>query len=602
MLLILGKFVATTTYGRIRPKHVNWKLMFQSFFLFQPFSKIMKCHYDVLGLARDATRDEIKKSYRKLALQWHPDKNPDNLEECHKQFNLIQQAYETLYDPQERAWYDRHRQAILKGGLADYQDDSLDVSQYFTTSCFSGYGNDEPGFYGVYRKVFEKIAEEDEPFLESQKHRTELPSFGVAESSYDDVVHVFYAHWQSYCTAKTYVWLEKYDIRDAPNRRVMRLMEKDNKKLRDAAKKERNEAVRALVTFVRKRDKRVQSYRKILEERALQQKKNVEEQKMRARQERLEGMRNYEEAEWASVSAMEASLQEIEQELNREFGSSSSESDKEDVEQRDDDTEEEDEYSSLFCVACNKAFQSDKAFINHERSKKHRENVARVKAEMEAEDEQFCKEEEADSSSADSESIPQEDCDDNGDIEKLEEIKQMHTPNMKERNANSPSLDENIENDFLSDDFQQPPDLQTEEGKPKPKLSKKQKKRRRQQKQTENVHSFLNSEKEQNNDENDVNAEKAETDERIHVGVRVNEPELVPGVSAETKKVVKGKKNPAVRQHTVSEGEDKELWCHVCKNVFSSRNKLFSHIKETGHAQVKGVRSQREQKKKKGKR
>ena len=44
------------------------------------------------------------------------DKNPENIEETTRLFHLIQQAYEVLIDPQERAWYDKHREAILKGG------------------------------------------------------------------------------------------------------------------------------------------------------------------------------------------------------------------------------------------------------------------------------------------------------------------------------------------------------------------------------------------------------------------------------------------------------------------------------------------------------
>ena len=44
------------------------------------------------------------------------DKNPENIEECTRQFHLIQQAYDVLIDPQERAWYDKHREAILRGG------------------------------------------------------------------------------------------------------------------------------------------------------------------------------------------------------------------------------------------------------------------------------------------------------------------------------------------------------------------------------------------------------------------------------------------------------------------------------------------------------
>ena len=61
---------------------------------------------------------------------------------------------------------------------------------------------------------------------------------------FSQVVHPFYSHWSSYFTAKSFVWVEKYDTREAPNRQVRRLMEQDNKKLRDKARKERNEQVR----------------------------------------------------------------------------------------------------------------------------------------------------------------------------------------------------------------------------------------------------------------------------------------------------------------------------------------------------------------------
>lgn len=65
----------------------------------------MKCHYEVLEVDRDADDAAIKMAYRKSALRWHPDKNPDNPDEAKKRFQVIQQAYEVLSDPQERAWY-----------------------------------------------------------------------------------------------------------------------------------------------------------------------------------------------------------------------------------------------------------------------------------------------------------------------------------------------------------------------------------------------------------------------------------------------------------------------------------------------------------------
>ena len=48
---------------------------------------------------------------------------------------------------------------------------------------------------------------------------------GNSKSAYDEVVHLFYGFWQSYSTPKPYYWLDKYDIKDAPNRKVQRMME-----------------------------------------------------------------------------------------------------------------------------------------------------------------------------------------------------------------------------------------------------------------------------------------------------------------------------------------------------------------------------------------
>lgn len=72
-------------------------------------------YYELLGVSRDATAQEIKKAYRKLAVEWHPDKNPDNAEAIER-FREISEAYEVLKDPDKRAAYDRYGHAAFQQG------------------------------------------------------------------------------------------------------------------------------------------------------------------------------------------------------------------------------------------------------------------------------------------------------------------------------------------------------------------------------------------------------------------------------------------------------------------------------------------------------
>ncbi|XP_041658453.1 dnaJ homolog subfamily B member 6a [Cheilinus undulatus] len=72
-------------------------------------------YYQVLGVRRDVSADEIKKAYRKLALRWHPDKNPENKEEAEKKFKELSEAYEVLSDADKRSIYDRYGKEGLTG-------------------------------------------------------------------------------------------------------------------------------------------------------------------------------------------------------------------------------------------------------------------------------------------------------------------------------------------------------------------------------------------------------------------------------------------------------------------------------------------------------
>lgn len=65
-------------------------------------------YYDILGVSKDASKDEIKKAYRKKAKKYHPDRNPDNAEEAREKFKKISEAYEVLADEEKRQRYDRY--------------------------------------------------------------------------------------------------------------------------------------------------------------------------------------------------------------------------------------------------------------------------------------------------------------------------------------------------------------------------------------------------------------------------------------------------------------------------------------------------------------
>uniref|UniRef100_A0ACD5VXN9 Uncharacterized protein n=1 Tax=Avena sativa TaxID=4498 RepID=A0ACD5VXN9_AVESA len=72
-------------------------------------------YYKVLGVDRGASDDDLKKAYRKLAMRWHPDKNPTNKKEAEAKFKQISEAYEVLSDSQKRKVYDQLGEEGLKG-------------------------------------------------------------------------------------------------------------------------------------------------------------------------------------------------------------------------------------------------------------------------------------------------------------------------------------------------------------------------------------------------------------------------------------------------------------------------------------------------------
>ena len=97
--------------------------------------------YTVLGVTRDASDEDIKKSYRRLAMQWHPDKN-GGAKEAEEKFKEITEAYDVLRDPQKRAAYDRYGEAGLRGGgQAQYQHVDLSEALNIFMRDFGGMGD-----------------------------------------------------------------------------------------------------------------------------------------------------------------------------------------------------------------------------------------------------------------------------------------------------------------------------------------------------------------------------------------------------------------------------------------------------------------------------
>jgi len=84
-------------------------------------------YYEILGVKKEASEDEIKKAFRQLAKKWHPDRNPDNREDAEKKFKEAAEAYEVLRDAEKRRQYDMYGHAGLRGASrVDFSSVSFD--------------------------------------------------------------------------------------------------------------------------------------------------------------------------------------------------------------------------------------------------------------------------------------------------------------------------------------------------------------------------------------------------------------------------------------------------------------------------------------------
>lgn len=108
-------------------------------------------YYEVLGVARDAAADEIKKSYRKLAVKFHPDKNPGD-HTAEDKFKELGEAYEALSDPDKRAAYDRYGHAAFANGGRSSGGGFHDPMDLFSQVFGGAFGGGFEEFFGGGRR------------------------------------------------------------------------------------------------------------------------------------------------------------------------------------------------------------------------------------------------------------------------------------------------------------------------------------------------------------------------------------------------------------------------------------------------------------------
>ncbi|KAL7927292.1 HSP40 family [Trichoderma austrokoningii] len=495
------------------------------------------CYYELLEVERTATDAEIKKAYRKKALELHPDRNFNDVEAATRKFADVQAAYDILSEPQERAWYDSHRESILSG-----QHDPSDASSAPATfhnvrlttaddimrliSRFNStvpYTDDKDGFYWIVRETFEHLILEEEAAADYDGTECpEYPTFGLSNSSFDTVVRPFYSAWNGFSTRKSFMWEDKYRLSDAPDRRTRRWMEKENKKIRDDAIREFTDAVRFLVSFVRKRDPRYTPNTQSEADRHKSLRTAAAAQAARSRAANSQNYSSFEVPEWVQAS--------------------------EDKAEEQDSEAEESETEILECVACNKRFKSEKQFESHERSKKHLKAIQELRRQMKKETANL----NLDSSSVDNTSETYlKDDQDVGTTSPLTEETSTHD-NEQEASIKieaSPSQDASEADDSTDD---------TEEGLEKP---------------LEKLNLQPTSEESTSIDHGaEISDDSSKQPQKVSV-------EDVKSKSKIGKARLKRQKKAAAA--LAAENEHR---CNVCTAEFDSKSKLFKHIHQLGHA------------------
>ena len=223
------------------------------------------------------------------------------------------------------------------------------------------FSDSSTGFYSVIREAFGNLAREEVLACEWEDlEPPAYPSFGQADDSFADIVRPFYAAWTSFATQKSFSWSDIYRLNEAPDRRVRRMMEKENKRLRDEGIREFNDAIRSFVAFVKKRDPRYKS-------------------NAQSEADRQKVLRDASDAQAARMRA--ANRAKLSQQALPDWAKT------EENEITEEDVDGDCITDELFeCVVCNKTFKSENQFEAHERSKRHTKAVQHLRRQMRSED------------------------------------------------------------------------------------------------------------------------------------------------------------------------------------------------------------------------
>ena len=496
------------------------------------------------------------------------------MEETTKLFAEVQSAYEILSDPQERAWYDAHRDAFLQGS-DDASGEQFEHNVRITTAndilkLFTLFNarvdfSDSPtGFYGVLREMFDKLAKEEELACEwDGLDPVAYPSFGHASDGYDEIVRPFYAVWTGFSTRKSFSWADVYRYSDAPDRRVRRMMEKENKRFREEGIREFNDAVRSLVAFVKRRDHR---YKANVKNEAERQKTLRDAAIAQAARQR------------AANQAKQAQTEAVPEWMRS--------SEVEDDESPDDVADSVKEHFE--CIVCNKIFKSENQYEAHERSKKHIRAIQLIKKQMQHEDKSF-QFEEAKPESADRKPLPDnikeiidaEDARNEWPLDADELSEPQHLTSSMEnqyRESNAANLEDqsHVVQELDSQHDNREPTSDSIASSDNDEYTAREKLEER----------FVGAEQGIDIDSARLSTSPHDIDEisdQLAFHTLGGDSDAMSQRKMGKAKEKRAKK--AAKKQTAGAGNDTEFTCAACQAGFPSKSRLFNHIKDLNHAQ-----------------